>query len=126
MQCMRVARHKFAIQEGLARLSPGMGHHETGCPSLRGLRRLGTTTAEIRRLSSPSFSNGPSLTCLSEMIGQAVERASASLDQEICQAYGSPGVASQSSMHTADSALRIRSARTQTLWKRNSGDRVGV
>jgi len=43
---------------------------------------------------------------------------------KILQASRSPGVVGESSSRRADSALRIRSARMQTLRKRNSGDRL--
>jgi len=51
-------------------------------------------------------------------------RARVSLDQEIRQASGAPGVAGESSSRGADSALRVRSERMQTLRQRNRGDRL--
>ena len=66
---------------------------------------------------------------LEPVVCELIERgerasATASLDQEVGQASGPPGVACDSSSRRADSALRIRSAPMQTLWKRNSGDRL--
>ena len=48
----------------------------------------------------------------------------ASVDPRIKAINGPPGVAGESSSRPAHSALRIRSARMQTLRKRNSGDRL--
>ena len=53
-----------------------------------------------------------------------VAGARASLDQEIRQASGSPGVAYESSARRAGSALHAGSARVQTLRQKDSGDRL--